>query len=98
MPCWQVVLETCVVAPAKSAVLADRELVRQHEQKRAADSREFLKRAIASPAPCLLTRFSLIIMGTLLDDVTYCCNMIRESAGLSCFWFAMWMGASFMGQ
>eukprot|EP00439_Symbiodinium_sp_Y106_P066019 s1506_g10.t1 len=23
--------------------------------------------------------FSLIIMGTLLDDVTYCCNMIRES-------------------
>ena len=26
-------------------------------------------------------RFSLIIMGTLVDEVTYCCNMIRESRG-----------------
>eukprot|EP00434_Breviolum_minutum_P045952 symbB.v1.2.041321.t1/scaffold8053.1/size7985/2 len=26
--------------------------------------------------------FSLIIMGTLLDEVTYCCNMIRESQSL----------------
>jgi len=26
--------------------------------------------------------FSLIIMGTLLDEVTYCCNMIRESEEL----------------
>lgn len=30
----------------------------------------------------LTSRFSLIIMGTLLDEVTYCCNMIRQSAGL----------------
>jgi hypothetical protein len=26
-----------------------------------------------------ILRFSLIIMGTLLDEVTYCCNMIRQS-------------------
>ena len=75
--------------------MTDRKSLWQSQQERVEDqeicTNDFRNDAPNSPkkssggprkAPVPIMRFSLIIMGTLLDEVTYCCNMIRESQSL----------------